>query len=279
MELVLDVVLEHADIETLLDCVFMSKHVHATVMRILAPEFRLLDKMDDTFYGEVYEGIQFIGSYLQHQDNYTGGCMEFVRELIVMSRQMRKRLMAIYAKLYPFWIFHKRAYRYGRHNIFSGGMYKPVAFMADFAPYIDRYYYKMTCEVVGNLIYGAFKFEKYEWVIKRILDKGFNIDSLLYIGNKKTTVLLYAAQKERLEIINLLLDYRPNLYLYDSSGACGAKALKQYINIGRDARCDVWRDARREYKDILMKIGVKYHILVPEQRELRNTRLWNIAST
>lgn len=271
MELVLDLVLEHADIEVLLDCVFVSKHIHEVVMRILAPEFKLLDTMDDTFCGEVYEGIQFIDSYVQPQDNYTGGYMAFVHELIAMSRQVRNRLMAIYAKLYPFWIFHKREYRYNRHNIFSGKIHKPLDFMTDFAPYIDQYYYKMTCEVVGNLIYGAFKFEKYEWVIKRILDKGFNIDSLLYIGNKKTTILLYAAQKERLEIINLLLGYRPNLYLYDSSGACGAKALKQYVNIGRDVR--------REHEDVLMKIAVKYHILVPEQRELRNMQLWNIAST
>jgi hypothetical protein len=222
-------------------------------MNKLRPDLWLLWDMDQWFYGDVYEGIQFIGCEITNKDTICyENSIDFVRKLSSMRYEYRKRLMAIYIHLFPLYT-HTKSYEY-----------RCASFVVnDFAGYIDKYYYKMTHDVIRLLIRAAFK--NNEWIIKHILDKGFNVNQLIRInGDHKTTILLYAASCERLDIVDLVLDYKPDLFMFDSAGHRGKSVIRKYLHI----------ECHEEHKSILESITKKYYALKTRQDKHRDHNVW-----
>lgn len=60
-----------------------------------------------------------------------------------------------------------------------------------------------------------------------LLDMGFNVNDLLYIGGFRKTILHFCIYYELWSIANLIFDKNPNLYIYDKNGVSPYRLLKE----------------------------------------------------
>jgi hypothetical protein len=231
MELILDLVLEQADVMTLLDCLFLSKHVHEVVMRILYVEFKLIRRFSELLRGEVYPGIKYFSSefYLSHLQDYhswyekTQEFEELQAKYAENAGVLTDRMMTIYGRLYKFKINPKADY------INDSDFEECEVFVDDFMEYLRLYHHKVSRKVLGCLVWNAYRRGRCYELINILIEKGFDINQLLYIGGIRQTILHFCVYRELWSIVDTLLDTCPDLYVYDKNGTSVYRLIKQYV--------------------------------------------------
>jgi len=263
MDLVLSLVLEHADVVTLLDCLFLSKHIHKVIMNISRPLFTIMRELESMFNGDIYQGIKFLeGSldifhvdetswditeekiyrkYAKHGEyNKTVGLLEYRKMIKRQNPNIAENLLEIYKRLYPF-------------NINANALYIKETYadevdilVRDFTSFIDKYYYKMNMEMIFTLlIYGESD------VMKLIISYGFDIDQIIKTGWGHTTLLVFYIDRDNMDMVDFILDRKPNVFICDSNN----KAPCTFFNLPRN------RKKYAKYPHIVDKFGA----LVKEQ--------------
>jgi len=206
MELVLDLVLEYVDIQTLLNCIFLSKHTHVAVMCALAPELSLIRKLSAEYVGYVFGGL------------WANWELARVRP-IPYSEKMHVRVLHVYAKLYTF----------KELTVTIHDLTVPKRFLADMCILVYDYYHKLPKNLILNIFkyvfdrytmssvcsckYGHDHLCEYVELAKFILDKGFDVNSRIDRYDKQTTLLIYAVYNADIVMIDILLDKYPDMYL------------------------------------------------------------------
>jgi hypothetical protein len=204
MCLVLDLVLEYADTATLLNCMFIDKHVHGVVMRILDREFTAIRDMSDRNNGDIFLGIQCGNPELHH------------------------RILEIYGRLYPFNINPIWNTRYRKHVIF------------DFITLSNQYYHKMPLHAITFIICVTFR--RYMYLsdychvflgaVHNILTKGFDVNLMINIvPNHKTTILIHALMVIDPVMVELVLDAHPDILLEDELGMSAISVFDSYFKV------------------------------------------------
>jgi hypothetical protein len=231
LQLVLDVVLEHADVNTLLDCLFLDKHTHGVVMRVLYVECVLMREFSRLLKGQVYAGIKYFSqefflSRLEYNKNWYKSRRYFKllhKKYFQQSDTLSANMLVIYGRLYKFKINPKEDY------IRDSDFEECEAFVDDFMELIDMYPHKVSRKLLGCLMWCAYRRGKSEDLILLILDKGFDVNQLLYIGGLRQTVLHFCIYRELWGIIGYILDKNPDLYVYDKNGWSPYRLLKDAL--------------------------------------------------
>jgi hypothetical protein len=231
MELILDLALECADVMTLLDCVFLSKHVHEVVTRILHVEFRLMRKFSELLRGEVYPGIKYFSGefYLSHLQDYYDWykkTQEFEELQVTYAENagvLTDRMMIIYGRLYKFKINPKADY------ITDSNFEECEVFVDDFMWYLRLYPHKVSRKPLGCLVWNAYRIGLSGKLVNILLEKGFDVNQLLYIDGLRQTILHFCVYRELWSVVDTLLDTCPDLYIYDKNGTSVYRLIKQYV--------------------------------------------------
>jgi hypothetical protein len=227
MELILDLVLEYVDMSTLVDCVFLNKHVHSMVMPKLLPVCNLMTELSYMLKDDMYQGIGYLCGVIDTKriefTEYENAVMDTIE--CNEGKYEYQDLFQIYTKLYPFNVDTKAPY------IKHATVDELCTFMDDFTPLINKYYYKMPKKLIGAIIFGAFEMGQYADVMDDILNKGFNINEpLRMIVGSKITILNYAIIHHKFWLVDILLDKKPDLYVYDGTGNRSVDLIKPYNN-------------------------------------------------
>jgi len=243
MELVLDLVLEHADVVTLLDCLFLNKHIHEVVKRVLSCELSLFRKLREVS-DDMYEGIEL---YMRNEWEWFDDPDVYSKNPV--CKRTRQMLITIYGRLYKF-------------NVNIDAEYIKVMiseeqcwFVQDFTTFLDLYPHKISLDILGHIFHCIcnrnhmcdgcpcsscscnFNLMGY---LNHILDKGFNVNTLLpirYNGFDRlmwsersyTTILNHAIRMTDSEVINILLKKNPNLLMYDEMGMSAEKLFSKPV--------------------------------------------------
>jgi len=224
MQLILDLTLEHADTSTLLDCLFLNKHVHGVVMGLLKRQLQFMTELERMFDGDIYQGIRFMsGCDVEHLEYFEN--QEEVSEFLEINADKydTEDLLEIYGRLYPFNVNTKAYY------ISNADWNELFIFIEDFGQFIDKYYYKLTPNMVGVLVFISFDMGQYIDVVTTILKKGFDPTKLVRIpGYYKTSILNYAIYKKIYWLVQEIFDTKPNLFVRDGKGNHAYKLFKPY---------------------------------------------------
>jgi hypothetical protein len=283
MELILDLVLEYVDVETLLNCMFLSKHVHSVVMRILNYEISLLNELNYIFDGDIYKGIVIYTNDFEEVVKclFCTDQDEFVKKYYPLRKNIKSDLMTVYSRLYRFDVELPEKYGKVIHPD------KILEFLEDFGYLVDKYYYKMSLDLLGIILLGVFirhdycyderlndfdyvKVTKYENIIKCILDKGFNVNQLINMGDGyETTILNFALIREDPEITELILDKNPDVFMFDEHGNSADK-LFIYRTTG-DSDLDDHINSDNEH---MVYLSNKFDKIKHKQLEQKKTNIW-----
>jgi len=227
LQLILDVVLEHADTMTLLDYLFVCKHTYNVVMRILQVEFKLIRTFSKLLHGEIYPGIkyftgEFYLSHLQDYRNYRKKTRKFDALQNIHAKNIEilaLNMMIVYGRLYKFKINPKADY------IRDSDFEECEVFVDDFINYAELYHYKISRKLLGCLIWDAYRRGRCDELIHILLSKGFDIDQYLTI-NFRQTILHFCVYYNIWDVADAILDKRPNIYLYDKNGNSVYRLMK-----------------------------------------------------
>jgi hypothetical protein len=145
-------------------------------------------------------------------------------------KNIKINLMTIYVRLYPFDVVTTLDYSKDyRHK-------EMKQFMDDFGCLVDKYYHKMSLDLIGIIFACACrrclhcniselrKYDEKKWceyldIVKCILDKGFDVNQLINMGDGyKTTILNHALRQEDSELAGLILDRNPDVFIFDTIG-------------------------------------------------------------
>lgn len=230
MSLELDLVLERADVMTLLNCMFLSKHVHGVVMSILNVEFKLIKRFSKLLKGEIYPGIKYFSGefYLSHLQDYHSWyekTQEFEKLQAKYAENagvLTDHMMTIYGRLYKFKINPKADY------IIDSDGEECKTFATDFMEYLKLYPHKVSRKLLGCLVWNAYRRGRITELVTVLIEKGFYVNQLLYIGEFRQTILHFCVYRELWSVVDILLDLRPDLYVYDKNGTSVYRLIKQY---------------------------------------------------
>ena len=278
MSLILSLVLEHVDMSTLLDCVFLSKHVHTVVMRILNYEISLIRELKTLFDGDIYSGII---CYAGDSRWVYLGDSEFSKKYRPLRKNIKSNLMTVYVRLYPFDVVTTLDYSKDyRHK-------EMKQFMDDFGCLVDKYYHKMSLDLIGIIFACACrrclhcniselrKYDEKKWceyldIVKCILDKGFDVNQLINMGDGyKTTILNHALRQEDSELAGLILDRNPDVFIFDTIGHSADK-LFIYRTTG-DSDLDDHINSDNEH---MVYLSNKFDKIKHKQLEQKKTNIW-----
>jgi len=253
-QLILDLTLEHCDNLTLSNCLFLNKRIHIRVMQLMKPIFNLMTELKRTFYGDIYQGIKFLsGANIKHLKYFWNH--EEIMQFLIENCDIHNtdELLEIYGKLYPFSINTKANY------ILLAKLSELCPIMDDFCLFAKYHYNKLTPTVIGFLVYGAFAMGQYIDVIELILNKGFNVNTLIKIpGSYKTTILNYAILNKIYWLVQIIFDKNPDIFMRDRKGDC---AFNLFIPYRAEHESD--RDSLNSY---MLHLFDTFDILVNQQK-------------
>lgn len=226
MRLVLDLVLERADVDVLLNCLFINKRIHGMIVTMIHYELTIIKRMSPHYRGDVYQAIW-------HSHTSEGEMVGYK-----YNETTHHRMVKIYGKLYEFNMDHSASY------IRTGVMFNPGRFISDMCILLADYYHKIPSDIIiiiFQIIFRRCSYDRicscvtfhlddcrYVQIARYILSKGFNVNSLIRTrqGNKvyDTTLLIFAIINCDVPMISLLLEFKPNLSIVDENG--GSALLK-----------------------------------------------------
>lgn len=253
----LQLVLEYADIRTVLDCMFLSKHIYKVVMQLLAPELALIRKLNVEYEGDVCKGMWCYWELMPL------GAVSY-------SEGMHMRLLHVYATLYTF----KES---GTLNYMPNAIIVPKRFITDACILIHTYYHKVPKNLILAIfncvfnrymtgscfcMYGHSHSCIYITLAKTILDKGFDVNSLInHRRGANTPLLLYAVYCADIIMIDILLGKRPNVYLTNDSGENAVSA------VDNDFRAYMLNPGVNRDTAYTLNVFRKFNELVAEQKQ------------
>jgi hypothetical protein len=102
-----------------------------------------------------------------------------------------------------------------------------ITLVYDFRKYIEKYYYKVSKELMGELILNAQRMNYINEFIGTILRKGFNVNQVLKIGGRKLTILHFCLLFDWYDTVDAILDKKPNLFIHDGEGLTVYKIFRR----------------------------------------------------